>query len=65
MILDYQLKVHRDGSVIVSELTGPGLDIGGLTSVRETIWRQIADVNEARTRQLLIEMGWTPPKEPQ
>lgn len=59
-ILDYQLTVSQNGREITSELTGPGL----INELRETLWRRVMDTQEEGVRKALIEMGWTPPKDP-
>lgn len=57
MNLEYEVKMLREGSRITAELTGPGL----FDNVRETIYRRVADAEEAGVKQALIEMGWSPP----
>jgi hypothetical protein len=51
----YELKTEIHGALVVQEA------FSVVNDVRERIWRQVLDTGEGKTREKLIELGWSPP----
>lgn len=58
--MKYVITTEIDGTTIVQTVQGSS---ALLPDVLATLSRKLADVSDAHTRQALITLGWTPPRE--